>query len=212
MDAFLTNIFTYPTAIFTVILGVAVIYWLFAILGLVDMDVLDVDVDLDTDLEGLTGLAGLLVTLGLTGVPVTVVVTVLALLGWLISYFAVHLLFFWPAGSWLSYAVGTVVIPVALAVSVPVTAQIVKPLKPLFRKAYANAPQKVLMGQPCLIRSTRVDMGFGEATATVDGASLILKVRADPAKQLKKGDRAVLIEYRAAENSYLVVPESEFSK
>jgi len=208
MDAFLLNIFTYPTAVFTVILGVAVFYWLFAIIGLVDMDVLD----LDADLEGLTGLAGLLVTLGLTGVPVTVVVTVMAMLGWLISYFAVHLLFVWPAGSWLSYVAGTVVIPVAMAVSVPLTAQIIKPLKPLFRKAYANAPQKVLIGQTCLIRSTRVDMGFGEATATVEGASLILKVRADPAKQLKKGDRAVMIEYRAAENSYLVVPESEFSK
>lgn len=212
MDAFLLNIFTYPTAVFTVILGVAVFYWLFAIIGLVDMDVLDLDIDLDADLEGLTGLAGLLVTLGLTGVPVTVVVTVMAMLGWLISYFAVHLLFVWPAGSWLSYVAGTVVIPVAMAVSVPLTAQIIKPLKPLFRKAYANAPQKVLIGQTCLIRSTRVDMGFGEATATVEGASLILKVRADPAKQLKKGDRAVMIEYRAAENSYLVVPESEFSK
>lgn len=212
MDAFLLNIFTYPTVIFTVVLGVAAIYWLFAIVGLVDMDVLDLDVDLDADLEGLTGLAGLLVTLGLTGVPLTLVVTVLALLGWLISYFVVHLFFFWPAGSWLSYVVGTVVIPVAVALSVPLTAQIIKPLKPLFRKAYTAAPQKVLIGQPCLIRSSRVDMGFGEATATVEGASLILKVRADPAKQLKKGDRAVMIEYRAAENSYLVVPESEFSK
>lgn len=212
MDAFLLNIFTYPTAIFTVMLGVAAIYWLFAIVGLVDMDVLDLDVDLDADLEGLTGLAGLLVTLGLTGVPLTLVVTVLALLGWLISYFAVHLFFFWPAGSWLSYGVGTVVVPVALALSVPLTAQIIKPLKPLFRKAYSAAPQKVLIGQPCLIRSSRVDMGFGEATATVEGASLILKVRADPVKELKKGDRAVMIEYRAAENSYLVVPESEFSK
>lgn len=212
MDAFLLNIFTYPTVIFTVVLGVAAIYWLFAIVGLVDMDVLDMDVDLDADLDGLTGLAGLLVTLGLTGVPLTVVVTVLALLGWLISYFVVHLLFFWPAGSWLSYLVGTVVIPVAVALSVPLTAQIIKPLKPLFRKAYSAAPQKVLIGQPCLIRSSRVDMGFGEATATVEGASLILKVRADPVKELKKGDRAVMIEYRAAENSYLVVPENEFSK
>ena len=100
MEAFFANIFSYPTVFFTVILLVLAVYWLFAILGMVDIDVLDldmdVDADVDVDLEGMTGLAGLLVTLGLTGVPVTVVMTLLALLAWLLSYFAVHLLFFQP--------------------------------------------------------------------------------------------------------------------
>ena len=137
MEAFISNIFHYPTVFFTVFLLVLAIYWLFAILGMVDIDVLDLDMDVesdvDVDLEGMTGLAGLLVTLGLTGVPVTVVATVLSLLAWLTSYFAVHLFFFWDAGSLMSYLVGTAVIPVAIAVSIPVTAQLIKPLKQIGR-------------------------------------------------------------------------------
>ncbi len=94
MEAFLINTFSYPTVLFTVVLIVMVVYWLFAIVGLVDIDVLDLDLDLesDADLESLTGLAGLMVTLGLTGVPITIVLTVLALFAWLITYFGVHFL------------------------------------------------------------------------------------------------------------------------
>ena len=212
MEAFISNIFHYPTVFFTVFLLVLAIYWLFAILGMVDIDVLDLDMDadVDVDLDGLSGLAGLLVTLGLTGVPVTVVVTVLSLLAWLISYFVVHLFFFWDVGSLMSYLAGTAVIPVAIAVSIPVTAQLIKPLKPLFRKAYTPPPEKVLLGRACTVRSTRVDEGFGEAAVDLDGASLILRIRGEASKELKRGDSVVLIEHRPDDNTYWVVPVAEF--
>ena len=215
MEAFFANIFSYPTVFFTVILLVLAVYWLFAILGMVDIDVLDldmdVDADVDVDLEGMTGLAGLLVTLGLTGVPVTVVMTLLALLAWLLSYFAVHLLFFWEHGSLMSYLVGSALIPAAIAVAIPVTAQLIKPLKPLFRKVYTPPPDKVLLGRSCKVRSTRVDERFGEAIADLHGASLILRIRGEAEKNLQRGDPVVLIEYRPDDNSYWVVPEAEFN-
>lgn len=214
MEAFINNIFHYPTVLFTVLLLVLALYWLFAILGMVDIDVLDLDMDVDTDvdLDGLAGLAGLLVTLGLTGVPVTVVITLLSLLAWLISYFAVHLFFFWDSGTLMSYLVGTAVVPVAVALSIPVTAQLIKPLKPLFKKAYLPPPEKVLLGRVCAVRSTRVDERFGEASVDLDGASLILRIRASADKNLKKGDAIVLIEHRPDDNTYWVVPEHEFKK
>ena len=215
MEAFIANIFSYPTVFFTIVLLVLAVYWLFAILGMVDIDVLDldmdVDADIDVDLEGMTGLAGLLVTLGLTGVPVTVVVTLLALMAWLISYFAVHLLFFWEHASWISYLAGSALIPAAIAVSIPLTAQLIKPLKPLFKKAYTPPPEKVLLGRACTVRSSRVDERFGEVTADLDGASLILRVRGEANKNIKRGDTVVLIEHRPDDNTYWVVPETEFN-
>lgn len=215
MEAFIANIFSYPTVFFTIVLLVLAVYWLFAILGMVDIDVLDldmdVDADIDVDLEGMTGLAGLLVTLGLTGVPVTVVATLLALLAWLISYFAVHLLFFWEHASWISYLAGSALIPAAIAVSIPLTAQLIKPLKPLFKKAYTPPPEKVLLGRACTVRSSRVDERFGEVTADLDGASLILRVRGEANKNIKRGDAVVLIEHRPDDNTYWVVPETEFN-
>jgi len=216
MEAFFANIFHYPTVFFTVILLVLGVYWFFAILGMIDIDVLDLDmdadVDMDVDLEGLTGLAGLLVTLGLTGVPVTVVVTLLSLLAWLVSYFVVHLFFFWEPGSLMGYLIGTAIVPLAIAVSIPVTAQLIKPLKPLFKKAYTPPPEKVLLGRTCNVRSTRVDEAFGEAAADLDGASLILRIRAKADAGLKRGDAVVLIEHRPEDNTYWVVPEHEFKK
>ncbi len=212
MDAFFNNIFTFPTVIFTAGLLVLAVYWVFAVFGLVDLDLLDLDFDPDLDLEGLTGLAGLLVTLGLTGVPLTVVLTLLFLVGWLISYFVVHFFFFWEPGSWINYLVGCGVLVVAGALAIPLTAQLIKPLKPLFKKAYTPPPQKVLIGQRCVVRSSRVDEQFGEATAVLDGASLILKIRASAEAKLTKGSPVVLIEYRAAENAYWVVPEFEFQQ
>ena len=213
MEAFISNIFHYPTVFYTIILFVMVLYWLFAILGMVDIDVLDLDLDLDSDmdLEGLTGLAGLLVTLGLTGVPITVVVTLLSLVAWVLSYLAVYLFFFWEPGTLLSYLVGTVVIIGATAISIPITAQLIKPLKMFFRKAYAPPPEKVLLGRTCLVRSTRVDENFGEANVDLEGASLILRIRADAAKELKRGDSVVLIEHKPENNTYWVVPVDEFN-
>ena len=42
------------------------------------------------------------------------------------------------------------------------------------------------------------------------GAGLILKVRADEALGLKRGDRVVLLEYLEAQHAYRVITEDEF--
>jgi hypothetical protein len=60
MAEFLQLIVSFPTVIYTVLLGVATLYWMFAIMGAVDVDLLDLDVDFDIDgaegaLEGADG-------------------------------------------------------------------------------------------------------------------------------------------------------------
>jgi len=44
MDPFYQNISSFPTAIFTFLLAVVTLYWVVAVLGLVDIDVLDFDI------------------------------------------------------------------------------------------------------------------------------------------------------------------------
>ena len=41
MDPFYQNISSFPTAIYTVLLGICLVYWLGAVLGLFDLDLLD---------------------------------------------------------------------------------------------------------------------------------------------------------------------------
>ena len=206
MDAFLHNIFSFPTAVFTVFLSIMLIYWLFAIIGLADLDLLDLGVDLDTD-ANLEGLAGLMVTLGLSGVPATVVLVILGVIAWLTSYFTVHFLFFWD-NTWLNLLAGIPVILFSAAVAVFITARIVKPLKSIFKKAYAQVPEKVLIGRKCKVRSAHVDANHGEALVNLDGADLIIKVRSLPAEKFSRGDIVTISEHVREKNVYIVFSEN----
>ena len=201
MDAFLSNIMSYPTVIFTIFGGFAFLYLLVASVGLAGFD------DIDLEFEALSGI---MTTLGLRGVPLSVVVGLIALFAWVTCYLIVAFVAIGERGNWINTAIGTVAIPASLLVSVLVTAQVVRPLRPLFRALNASAPDKVLLGATATVRSSRVDESFGEAQLVIDGADLIIKIRAPADKGLKKGDKVVLIEHKKEQNLFWVVPVSEF--
>lgn len=204
MEAFLAVTFAFPTVIFTVLLAVAVIYWLISLLGLVDLDSGDADVDI----EASTDFGGLMVTLGLQGVPLPLVLTLLFLSAWLLSYFA-DLLFGGLLGAgWGHVLFGLLVIPVALLIGLLVTSVLVRPLRPLFRRAYKRPLEKQIIGTPCVILAFNESTGKGRAEAHRDGAHLILQIRSDA--PLARRDRAVLVEYLADQQAYWVIPEADF--
>lgn len=218
MNDFLLTIFNFPTVVFTVVLGIAILYWICAAFGLFEVDALDVDL---THLDGHMSLnshsdhsfgesfAGLLMRLGLNGVPVTIVVSLIALVGWLISYYASYFFLALFGHGWLRFVVGLPIILVSLYVAVLITAQIIKPLRKLFAKTEQNIQKKVL-GQTATVRSSRVDNSFGEANLDDGGAGLILKVRTTGEQVFVRGDKVVLLEYIANTNVYRVVSEDEF--
>lgn len=201
MDVFLTNILSYPTVIFTVFGGFVALYLLLALVGLAGFE------DMDFSFEALSGL---MTTFGLRGVPLSIVLGLLALFSWITCYVIIAFLRVGPMGGWINYLIGTLAIPVSLVVALIISAQVVKPLRPLFRALNASAPDKVLLGVTCTVRSSRVDEKFGEATAVSDGASLLVKIRAPADKGYKRGDRVTLIEHNKDLNVYWVIAESEF--
>ena len=71
--ALLTTVTAWPTAIYTVLLGVVLVYWVLAVLGMVDFESSGIDIDIDTHAdaapEDLGTLAGYVVAFGLSGVP-----------------------------------------------------------------------------------------------------------------------------------------------
>lgn len=220
MNPFYQNIASFPTVVFTFVLGVCVFYWLCAVLGVVDIDALDIDApDVDADLagaeQGTEGyspnvLAGLLMRFGLTGVPLTIIISFIALFGWLLCYFTVHFLFSYVPTGLLRYIAGFAVLVGTLYISAMVTSVIIRPLRVLFNKASEHTVKQVL-GQTATVRTSYVDADFGEATLEDGGAGLILKVRAGGDQRFKKGDRVVLLEYREDSNTYRVISEQEFS-
>ena len=218
MNEFLLTIVSFPTVIFTIFLGVVALYWLSAAFGLVDLEVLDVDLpDMDGHLSanahGEQGFAetfaGLLLKLGLNGVPVTIVITFLTIFGWLISYYLSYFFLALFGYGWVRYLVGLPIIFAALYGAVLITAQVIKPLRHFFAKIDQHTEKKIL-GQVAIVRSSKVDATTGEANFDDGGAGLIVKVRAFGDKGFVRGDRVVLLEYIAEQHVYRVVSEGEF--
>lgn len=210
MELFLQTALSFPTAIYSFLLCVAVIYWLVVAAGLLDIDLLDIEADSVMEGTGQTeGLAGLLYKFKLDGVPVTLVLTLLFFIGWFACYFIeLWLLRHLPLGL-LRYPLGMVVVAGVLLLAVPGCAVLCRPLRPLFRKVEAIS-SKTVLGQVAVVRSGKVTLSHGEAVLEDGGAGLILKVRADEALGFKRGDRVVLLEYLAAEHAYRVITEDEF--
>lgn len=211
MALFLANLLTFPTLIYTVLLGVMLVYWLLAAIGTLEIELFDIDIDIDADVDALEGFAGLLFRLGLAGVPLTVVLTALALVGWSVCYFTMLWLVNPLFDGWLHGLLSVVLCIAALIIAIPVTAMVTRPLRPLFRGSRARSVHD-LVGQIVVIRTSKVTDSFGEATLMQDGADLILKVRSDDTCALTRGDRAVIIEYLEPMHAYRVMSEAELLK
>ena len=210
MADFLNIVTRFPTVVFTVLLGVILVYWLLAILGAVDIDILDldVDVDVDADVSNVGGLTGLLSTLGLSGPPLTVILSVLIVSSWLISYFASAYLLVLVPWDMLHEFIGAGLLVGSFIVSIPVTAQLIKPLKGLF-KVHTAKSKSQFIGATCKITTLEVTDTFGQAEIDDGEAGIIVAVRSNTPNSFTKGDKAVVASYDKNKNTYEVVPEEE---
>ncbi len=212
MDAILEVAFSFPVVILTAINLIIVGLWGLMAIGLFDFELFDVDIDVEIDADtSLSGIASLLVTLGLSGVPIFIVLTLLFFTAWLIAYFFMRFGMFWNTSDIIQLVVGIGVLLGSFAASIPIAAQVVKPLRKFFAKLNATTTSNSILGKQAIIRTTRVSQSFGEAECVNDGASLILKVRADESYHLTKGDLVRVIEVEKETGIYHVVPEKEFS-
>ncbi len=217
MDPFYQNVLSFPTVIFSVLLVFCILFWLVAILGFLDISFLDIpepdmefDVSHDMDAPSTPdAVAGIILKLGLNGVPLTVVISLITLFGWLISYYSINLVRDFLPGGLIYYLLGIIILFVAFFLSAFITAKIIKPFRPLFKNMQEDV-EKQVMGQTAVVRTSRVDQKFGEALLEDGGAGLILKVRSTGDNTYKKGDKVVLIEHLKESNTFRVVSEEEF--
>ena len=216
MNDFLLTIFSFPTVLYTFVLGVALLYWLCAALGLLELEVLDVNLpDVDGQLHAhaehsfAETFAGILLRLGLNGVPVTIVITFIGVIGWLISYYLSYFELMLLGYGWVRFVVGIPILIFSFYLAVLSTAQLIKPLRKLFAKTEQFVEKKIL-GQTAIVRSSKVDKTTGEANFDDGGAGLILKVRTMGEQEFVRGERVVLLEYIAEQHVYRVISEAEF--
>lgn len=206
MDPFYSIVLTYPTVIFTFFLLLTAIFWAIAAFGLLDIELLDIDVDTETGSSGV--LSALLVKFGLDGVPFTIVLSFVSLFGWVTSYIAMSLVAPILSIDLLLYVVGSFVFLFSLYIGSVVSAWVVKPMKPLFVDPVQKSVKDIL-GQTAVVRSSIVNDQMGEAVCADGGAGLIVKVRCVES-QFVKGDEVVLLSYNDDTQVFQVISPQQF--
>ena len=207
---FITKISLYPTIIFTGLVMFVTLYWVVSLLGMTDMDSVDLgDAGGDVDVSNLSStgfFTGLMLKFGLYGVPLIIILSLISLIGWLLSYLYTSFLHQNVDSGILYYLFGTGALIFVLVVSMWLTGLIISPI----RKNIANIPKRNSssnVGKIAVVRTLSVTDKHGEAALNDGGAGLILKIRSDMSdNQLKQGDKVVLVEYLDDTNTYRVTP------
>lgn len=210
MGNFIGAAFGYPTAIWTALLCLVLFYWVLALIGVVDFESsgidIDIDVHADASVNDLGTLAGFIVAFGLSGVPFSIVVSLLVLVSWtvccLVSMWVLPLV---PTAL-LQVVAGTALLAGSFAVALPVTAVTLRPMRRMFvtHHAVSNAS---LVGQTCSVVTAKVTHTFGQAAVARRGADLNIDVRADEPNTLARGTRARIVDYDAASQRYSIEPD-----
>ncbi|HEY1136867.1 MAG TPA: hypothetical protein VGE64_05190 [Xanthomonadaceae bacterium] len=228
MEVFVKVATSFPTVVYSVLLLVVTVHWLLSALGILELDALDgllpddIGVDGAHAAHGAHGahgthgshgdhgsFGGFLMKFGLHGVPVMVVFTIIAIVGWLFCYFVdLHLLSRMQGGV-LGALAATATIVGGLLLSIPVGRMVLAPVRRLLRR-YEPVTQRPLLGRYAEVRSPEITQTHGTAWVDDGGAGLVLQVRADTPGRFVRGDRVVLIEYLDEQNAYRVTSTEEF--
>jgi len=203
MRDFLDTALSFPAVVLGFLLVVVVLYWLLVLLGTMDIDLVGGD-----DGDGGDG-DGLLDGIGLGGVPFTVTVSVLIVVGWFVSLVGTLVLDTLAVPDGLGVLLGIGVILVALFVGLLAARLVAVPL----RKIYATGEEPSrndFVGRECVIRTGEVSADFGQAEVTAtDGSSAVVQVRQSGEHTLTAGSRALIFDYDVTGEFFWVAPVTD---
>lgn len=202
MDALISEAFSFPLIVYTIPLILFAVFWLFSLLGAVDMETFDIDLDTDGESDVATSWFE---KLGLSGVPLVIALTFVDFYAFIITYMGRKFLQPFLDGIVSGIAAGTIIALLALIIAIPVSALCIKPIRRFF-VTHEGERKDELHGTKCTVMTSSVSATFGQAQGD-DG--MVFSIRAPEPNQLKKGSRVVLLEYSKADDTYSVVAEAE---
>jgi hypothetical protein len=197
---------------YTVLLGLVLLYWLTVIVGGLDIDLFDVDVEADVEADvdvgadmhttgpGLGG-AGLAVLkfFYVDSVPLLLLLSLLALSMWVISVLTNYYL------QNHSLLLALLLFVPNVFVSLFVTRFATRPFRALFRALHTEPqPTHEVIGKVCVVKTSRVDDTSGQAEVVGNGAPLLLNVRTMGGEILGKGEEALVVQCNEHNNTYIV--------
>jgi hypothetical protein len=238
MQEFLNIALGFPTVIWTALMGLVLAYWLFVILGALDLDLLeidldldldadfdadldfdldadidadidaDVDVDADADVDGATAPGALARVAVALGIG-KVPVTILFSLFTLSGWTLSYFGVLYLSALLGPATVRPLVLGVAIVLSVPLMGALAHPLKGFFDTTTRRAGAE-LIGKVCVVTTGSVDDSFGQARMEDGGAGLLLRVRCESDNALGRGREALIIGHDREADVYYVEPYQQF--
>lgn len=212
MDTLLANLTAFPTVIFSVLMGIAVIYWLFVIIGALDIDLFHVG-----DAAGHHEVGGhhdsdaghnpnvILEFLGLGKVPLTIILSCFVFVAWSVCFLGGSSLRAALPG-WTTWVTSPIILVAAVIVAWILTGWCMRPLAKLF-KLEAKTSAYDLIGKLVVVTSSTVDARFGTARHDApNGEDMILNVVCNPPHALTRGEQAVVMDYDRATGIYTIAP------
>ena len=190
----------WPTLPATVLVAICVLYWMCVIIGVLDFDLLDFDLDFEVGGNGPSildfGFIGLKF-LNLGEVPVMVWMSIFSLSMWMLSIN-------FDAGVEIQSAMDYLPLFLRnLGISLVVTKLITQPFKGYFQFTPPNQIE-TLLGKSCRVTSSSVTEKFGQAELETEGAPLKLHIRAED-ETIQKGDLVRLTDYNQETQAFYVV-------
>ncbi len=190
----------------TVLLVLVFCFWLFSLLGAIDLDFLDFDFDTDTDGADGGAFGFLLRCVNAQDVPVMIILSLLTLFMWAIAV-ASNSAFNPDHNGWLAVAMllGNFFTSVCLVKAVT------QPLRPLMRALKNDKEhQEPLVGMSGVVKSRVLDHNFGQVEVARDkGAPALLNaVLPEGRDALVRGDQILVIDFDKERDKFLVHPEA----
>jgi len=207
-----------PNIIPTALLGLVVVYWITVMLGALDFEFLDFDIDaaLDAEVEmdmsaaaetevhaqmDISWFNSVLIFFNLNKVPFMIFFTMLILPVWIVcimlnDYLGIN-----------SFPGGLIILIPSIFVSLFIAKILTIPFAHLFaHMEKEESESKSAVGKICIASNLITDHKIGQAKIKTSGSPILLNVITDKGNQLQTGESGLVIKYLKDRNIYLVAP------
>lgn len=192
----------------TALLLFVVIYWLIVVIGVIDVDSLDVDVDMDLDVDAdidaeldVDGFTSVLAFFNLDQLPLMIFLTFYAIPLWVVTLIGNDLLGF------QSWGMGAVVFVPSMIGCLFVAKFLTIPFALFYRKIKTETEAvEDIIGKVCVAKLPITTDRKSQAEIKVNGTSVLIYAKTREGLSVAKGDTALVIDFDKDSNIYFVEP------
>ncbi|MEQ8241127.1 MAG: DUF1449 family protein [Cyclobacteriaceae bacterium] len=182
----------------TILLIFTVLYWLIVVVGVIDIDALDLDFDMDGDLNGLTSVLSFF---NIGHMPLMIFVTFFTIPLWAITLISNDLL------GISSFIAGSLIFILAAVLSLFIAKFFTIPIAKFYRKISKETEAiKNLIGRVCTAKLPISHDRKGQAEIKINGTSILITAKTREGYLVQKNATALIIEFQKDQNFYFVEP------